>query len=44
MDRQESMGNKTPMMQRRTMKMTVFEYDRVPKDEWSKEGLCKIMR
>ena len=44
MDRQEGMENKTPMMQKRTMNMTVFEYGRVPKDEWSKEELCKIER
>ena len=42
MDRQEGMENKTPMMQKRTMNMTVFEYGRVPKDEWSKEELSKI--
>src|SRR3990172_4717120 len=40
----KSMENKTPMMQKRTMNMTVFEYGRVPKDEWSKEELCKIER
>ena len=36
------MENKTPMMQKRTMNITAFEYKEVPKDEWSKEELSKI--